>query len=135
MPSTVKIIDGKKKCTRCGEWLDLDRFYRNGTYRNGEQRYHAACKDCKNAAEKKHRKKRTNGNNSPCYTCEHLEYCKQNLWTLNPLPCFPHDVHVEYATCEGCGTMFEKKTKNQRYCAPKCNLAHWKKKRREGVKE
>jgi predicted GIY-YIG superfamily endonuclease len=42
----TKIIDGKKKCSSCGEIKDISNFYKNGKYKDGTIKYYSHCLNC-----------------------------------------------------------------------------------------
>lgn len=43
MAQASKIVDGKKQCGKCREWLPVERFYKNSRAATGLA---SACKDC-----------------------------------------------------------------------------------------
>ena len=52
MPKPIEIIDGKKKCTRCGEWLHLDEYHKH-IRKNGSIHRRNHCRKCYNAISRK----------------------------------------------------------------------------------
>jgi hypothetical protein len=50
MPMTrVELRDGKKSCSHCGQWLDLDQF---GPMAKGPFGRSSVCRTCKNAQQR-----------------------------------------------------------------------------------
>ena len=68
--------------------------------------------------------------NSSCWKCEHLAYCRSILWTMQPLPCYegykvPHASEKTTETvkiCKQCGVEFTANHRSRKYCSDKCKV-------------
>lgn len=46
------IIDGKKQCKSCGEWISTERFRIISSSRNGKEYFYSYCRDCELSTNK-----------------------------------------------------------------------------------
>lgn len=53
MKLRVKLIDGKKECTKCEVMKDIDEYEKIGAYITGEDKYRSDCRECRKKQKRK----------------------------------------------------------------------------------